>query len=131
METCNTYFSLWIALGRRSYSANCWPASWHWHLWDANVLLWCNSQCQRGPHFVLHILVRSASCWHNALNDIIHRSLIKASMPATKKPMGLLIWREVRCLIWDVRVADIKTISYLQSNTISASNDDAVTSDSR
>ena len=51
---------------------------------------------------------------HNYLNDIIHRSLTRAGIPATKEladlmrtdekrpeVLTLVPWREGRCLIWD------------------------------
>jgi hypothetical protein len=70
---------------------------------------------------------------HNHLNDIIHRSLNRAAIPATKEPAGLLRsdgkrpdglslvpWREGRCLVWDVTVADTTAASYLQSTSTSA-----------
>ena len=63
---------------------------------------------------------------HNHLNEIIHRSLNRAGIPATKGLYGLLLvdskrsdgltlipWREGRCLVWDVTVADTTAASYL------------------
>ena len=60
------------------------------------------------------------------MNDIIHRSLTRAGIPATREPNGLsrtdgkrpdgltlIPWREGRCLIWDVTVADTTAASYL------------------
>ena len=62
---------------------------------------------------------------HNHLNDIVHRALTRAGIPATKEPHGLLRtdgkrpdgltlipWREGRCLVWDVTVADTTAASY-------------------
>ena len=56
---------------------------------------------------------------HNALNDIIYRSLIRAGVPSTKEPSGLIRsdgkrpdgvtqipWTSGKCLIWDVTVVD-------------------------
>ena len=63
---------------------------------------------------------------HNYFNDIIHRSLNRAGIPATKEPQGrsrsdgkrpdgliLAPWREGRCLIWNITVADTIAIPYL------------------
>lgn len=63
---------------------------------------------------------------HNHMNDIIHRSLTRAGIPATREPNGLsrtdgkrpdgltlIPWREGRCLIWDVTIADTTAASYL------------------
>ena len=63
---------------------------------------------------------------HNHLNEIIHRSLNRARLPATREPHGLLRvdgkcpdgltlipWRKGRCLMWDVTVADTTAASYL------------------
>ena len=70
---------------------------------------------------------------HNHLNDIVLRSLTRAKIPATREPAGLLRsdgkrpdgltlipWREGRCLVWDVTVADTTAASYLPSTSISA-----------
>ena len=70
---------------------------------------------------------------HNHLNDIELRSLTRAKIPATREPAGLLRsdgkrpdgltlipWRESRCLVWDVTVADTTAASYLPSTSISA-----------
>ena len=61
------------------------------------------------------------------------RSLTRAKIPATREPAGLLRsdskrpdgltlipWREGRCLVWDVTVADTTAASYLPSTSISA-----------
>ena len=60
-------------------------------------------------------------------------SLTRAKIPATREPAGLLRsdgkrpddltlipWRESRCLVWDVTVADTTAASYLPSTSISA-----------
>lgn len=70
---------------------------------------------------------------HNYLNDIILRSLTRASIPATREPLGLLRsdgkrpdgltmipWREGRCLVWDVTVAATTAASYLPSTAVCA-----------
>ena len=70
---------------------------------------------------------------HNHLNDVVLRSLTRASIPATREPAGLIRtdgkrpdgmtlipWREGRCLVWDVTVADTTAASYLQSTSVSA-----------
>lgn len=70
---------------------------------------------------------------HNSINDLIHRSLTRAGIPATKEPHGLLRtdgkrpdglslipWREGRCLVWDVTVADTTAASYLSTTVHTA-----------
>ena len=70
---------------------------------------------------------------HSHLNDIVLRLLTRAEIPATREPAGLLRsdgkrpdgltlipWREGRCLVWDVTVADTTAASYLSSTSISA-----------
>ena len=70
---------------------------------------------------------------HNHLNDIVLHSLTRTKIPATREPAGLLRsdgkrpdgltlipWREGRCLVWDVTVADTTAASYLPSTSISA-----------
>ena len=110
---------------------SCWPTSWRGHLWDTHVLLWRNNWRQKGLRSVLQALDRSRLVRHNSLNDIIHGFLNKVSIPATnREPIGLLKtdakfsddlmlvpWRERRYFIWDVTVADITAISYLQPIT--------------
>ena len=71
---------------------------------------------------------------HNHLNDIVLRSLTRAKIPREpagllrfdgKRPDGLTLipWREGRCLVWYVTVADTTAASYLQSTSISAGSD--------
>jgi hypothetical protein len=70
---------------------------------------------------------------HNHLNDIICRSMTRAAIPASKEPTGLvrsdgkrpdglslIPWREGRCLVWDVTVADTTAASYLHSTSVTA-----------
>ena len=72
---------------------------------------------------------------HNHLNDIVLRLLTRAKIPVTREPAGLLRsdgkrpdgliliqWREGRCLVWDVTVADTTAAFYLPSTSISAGN---------
>ena len=56
---------------------------------------------------------------YNHLNDIVLRSLLRSD---GKRPDGLTLiqWREGRCLVWDVTVADTTAASYLPSTSISA-----------
>jgi hypothetical protein len=59
--------------------------------------------------------------------------MTRAAIPASKEPTGLvrsdgkrqhglslIPWREGRCLVWDVTVADIITASYLHSTSVYA-----------
>jgi hypothetical protein len=70
---------------------------------------------------------------HNHLNDVIHRALSRADIPSSKEPAGLLRtdgkrpdsptfvpWRESRCLVCDVTVADTTATSYLVSTAVLA-----------
>ena len=70
---------------------------------------------------------------HSALNDIVHRSLIRATVPAVKEPTGLLRndgkrpdgvtqipWSFGKCLTWDVTVIDTLATSYVTLSSISA-----------
>lgn len=72
---------------------------------------------------------------HNALNDIIHRSLIRASVPAIKEPPGLLRsdgkrpdgatqipWASGKCLTWDVTVTHTLASSFVALSASSAAN---------
>ena len=72
---------------------------------------------------------------HNALNDIICRALVKASVPAVKEPPGLsrsdgkrpdgvtqIPWALGKCLTWDVTVTDTLASSYVALSSTSAGN---------
>ena len=63
---------------------------------------------------------------HGLLNDIIHRSLQRAQVPAVKEPLGLcrsdgkrpdgvtmIPWSRGRCLAWDVTVVDTLAPSHI------------------
>ena len=62
---------------------------------------------------------------HVAMNDIIHRALISAGVPARREPPGLLRsdgkrpdggsvvpWRSGKCLVWDAMSVDTHAPSY-------------------
>jgi len=70
---------------------------------------------------------------HAQLNDVIHRSLIKAGVPASKEPVGLLRsgdkrpdgytlvgWEMGKCLVWDSTVPDTVAQSHLPDTSIEA-----------
>jgi hypothetical protein len=70
---------------------------------------------------------------HASFNDIIHRSLVRAGVPAAKEPSGLVRtdgkrpdgatlvpWRNGKCLAWDATAPDTLACSYLPNTSISA-----------
>jgi len=70
---------------------------------------------------------------HGALNDVIHRSLVKAAIPSLKEPPGLLRsdgkrpdgvtlipYSLGKCLAWDVTVTDTLAPSYVGLSVSSA-----------
>jgi hypothetical protein len=70
---------------------------------------------------------------HQYLNDIIWRAVVRAGVPATKEPVGLLRtdgkrpdgltqipWNEGRCVTWDVTVTDTLAASNLHVSSCSA-----------
>ena len=70
---------------------------------------------------------------HNALNDIICRSLARADVPAVKEPSGIsrsdgkrpdgvtqIPWVSGKCLTWDVTVTDTLATSYVNLSSVSA-----------
>src|SRR5215469_12487378 len=72
---------------------------------------------------------------HATLNDIVHRSFIRASIPAIKEPPGLIQtdgkrpdevtqipWQSGKCLSWDVTVTDTLAPSYVHLSALSAGN---------
>ena len=72
---------------------------------------------------------------HNNLNDIILRSLTRENIPATKESNGLLrpdgkrhdgltllLWRDGRCLVWNVTIVNTKAASYLAATSAKASS---------
>ena len=98
------------------------------HICICNVLI-----DVRGSHALSCKRTSGRLIRHNHLNDIIHRSLTRADIPATKEPAGLLRtdgkqpdgltlipWREDRCIVWDVTVANTTAVSYLLSTAITA-----------
>ena len=63
---------------------------------------------------------------HDEINDIVKRALVQAKIPALKEPsslsrsdgkrpdgLTLTSWKEGKCLIWDVTVADTVCQSYV------------------
>jgi len=78
------------------------------------------------------------SARHANLNELICRSLVRASIPVTKEPTGqsrtdgkrpdgltLILWRMGRTLIWDATAADILAASYLPSTSVAAAVEQA------
>jgi len=70
---------------------------------------------------------------HAMLNDLVHRSLVKAGVPATLEPLGLLrgdgkrpdgctriAWANGKCLTWDVTVSDTLAPSHLAHTSVLA-----------
>jgi len=72
---------------------------------------------------------------HAAINDVVHRGFIRASIPAVKEPAGLLRsdgkrpdgatqipWQSGKCMSWDVTVTDTLAPSYVARSATSASS---------
>ena len=70
---------------------------------------------------------------HSQLNDIIWRSLCRAKISASKKPLGLtrsdgkrpdgvtlIPWSHGKCLTWDVTVPDTMATSHVQATSTAA-----------
>ena len=70
---------------------------------------------------------------HAWLNDLIHRALIRAAIPAVKEPQGLsrddgkrpdgltlVPWQSERSATWDVTVAHTLAMSYVSQNALQA-----------
>ena len=70
---------------------------------------------------------------HALFNDVIHRALVKAGVPASKEPSGLLRndgkrpdgctlipWADGKCLSWDVTGPDTLAASHLQGTSTEA-----------
>ena len=87
----------------------------------------------RGTHGLSCVLGFGRVARHAAINDLIHRSLIKAGFPAVKEPQGMLRsdgrrpdgatlipWRAGRSLVWDATVVDTLAPSYLQATAVTA-----------
>ena len=77
---------------------------------------------------------------HEEVNDLIKRALVQAKIPAIKEPsslsrsdgerpdgLTLTSWKEGKCLIWDVTVAD----TVCQSYVIQCSNNSGAAADIR
>jgi hypothetical protein len=87
----------------------------------------------RGTHGLSCTLGFGRVARHAAINDLIHRSLVKAGFPAIKEPRGMLRsdgrrpdgttlipWKAGRSLVWDVTVVDTLAPSYLQATAVTA-----------
>jgi len=87
----------------------------------------------RGTHGLSCSLGFGRVARHAAINDLIHRSLIKSGFPSVKEPQGMLRsdskrpdgttlipWRAGRNLVWDATVVDTLAPSYLQSTAVTA-----------
>ena len=70
---------------------------------------------------------------HSMLNDLVRRALVRAGVPATLEPLGLLRndgkrpdgctgvpWSAGKCLTWDVTVSDTLAASHLPHTSIMA-----------
>jgi hypothetical protein len=70
---------------------------------------------------------------HSLINDIIHRALVKAKIPANKEPQGLLVgsalrpdgvtlipWSQGKCLTWDATTPDTLAQSHVPSTSVLA-----------
>ena len=84
----------------------------------------------RGIHGLSCQRSAGRSTRHSLLNDIIHRALIKAKIPAHKEPQGLLVdsamrpdgvtlipWAQGKCLAWDATTPDTLTPSHTRATT--------------
>ena len=81
----------------------------------------------RGAHGLSCSLGFGRQARHSILNDLIHRSLNRAGIPAIKEPSGrtksdgkrpdgqtLIPWSGGRTLLWDATVIDTVATSYIQ-----------------
>ena len=69
---------------------------------------------------------------HAQINDTIHRALVRAGVPATKEPVGLMsgegrpdgctlvCWERGKCLAWDATVPDTLAQSHLPETCLLA-----------
>ena len=70
---------------------------------------------------------------HAQINDAIHRALIRAGVPSTKEPVGLMrsgdgrpdgctlvSWERGKCLAWDATVPDTLAASHLGDTSVAA-----------
>ena len=98
----------------------------------------------RSTHGLSCALGFARTSHHASINDLIHRSLIKAGFPATKKPQGMLRsdgrrsdgttlipWRASRHLVWDATAIDTLPPSYLQTTATTAGAQAAEIADER
>ena len=87
----------------------------------------------RGTHGLSCTLGFGRVARHASINDLIHRSLVKAGFPAVKEPVGMLRldgrrpdgatlipWKAGRSLVWDATVVDTMAPSYLQATAATA-----------
>jgi hypothetical protein len=106
----------------------------------ASICLSHNCPCgnevdAQGSHFLSCKRSASRTIRHAYINDIIHRSLNRAGIPASKEPgglfhtdgkrpdgMSLVPWKSGKCLAWDVTVTDTTAVSYLNLTSVEAAS---------
>lgn len=112
-----------VAVGLRLGVAICEP---HLCACGANV-------SARGAHGLSCSLGFGRQARHSNINDLIHRSLNRAGIPAIKEPSGLtrsdgkrpdgqtlIPWSGGRTLLWDATVIDTVATSYIQETAAAA-----------
>lgn len=94
----------------------------------------CGAQVSsRGAHGLSCSLGFGRQARHSNVNDIIHRSLNRAGIPAIKEPSGLtrsdgkrpdgqtlIPWNDGRTLLWDATVVDTVAASYITETAAAA-----------
>ena len=87
----------------------------------------------RGTHGLSCRSSAGRSSRHAQINDLVWRSLSRASIPSVKEPRGmvasderrpdgrtLIPWKKGKCLAWDATVADTFAPTYLAATSVKA-----------
>ena len=92
-----------------------------------------SSVCARGSHGLSCKRSAGRLARHSYMNDIIYHALVRAGLPSTKEPVGLvrtdgkrpdgmtsIPWQSGKTAVWDVTTADTLASSYLPSTSCTA-----------
>src|SRR6218665_1219265 len=129
---CTSDRCSWSQIGRRDREGRCRSAVGSGHLRTSSVRMRANVSA-RGAHALSCSLGFGCQAIHSNINDLIHRSLNRAGIPAIKEPSGLtrsdgkrpdgqtlIPWSGGRTLLWDATVIDTVATSYIQETAAAA-----------
>ena len=95
--------------------------------------MWCAIVGARGSHGLVCRRSAGRQACHAQVNDTIHRALVRAGVPSTREPVGLMrsgdqrldgctleMWERGKCLSWDVTIPGTHAQSHLSDTSVVA-----------